>query len=73
MYNTLKIGVFGMIEGKKQDITHKKKSAHDDDYEEEEAHGDMAMIRSGTSVSTSEKVMSAEQRIKELEKQNADL
>jgi len=63
MYNTLKIGVFGMIEGKKQDITHKKK-AHDDDYEEEDAHGDMAMARSGTSVSTSDKVMSAEQRIK---------
>ena len=64
MYNTLKIGVFGMIEGKKQDITNKKKSAQDYDYEEEEAQGDMALARLGTSVSTSEKVMSAEQRIK---------
>ena len=42
MYNTLKIGIYGMIEGKRE--THPKKQNDDDDYfEEPESHRDSTM------------------------------
>ena len=39
MYNTLKIGIYGMIEGKRQ-VTKKKREDDDESFSEEEAQGE---------------------------------
>merc|ERR1712060_230983 len=70
MYNTLKIGVYGMIEGKRPT----KKTKDDDDiFDKEDAQGEGSFMKQTTSVGTKSKIMSAEERIKELERMNADL
>lgn len=75
MYNTLKIGIYGMIEGKRQ-VTKKKREDDEESYSEDEAVGDYKMPglgKSGTSVSSNSRMQTAEERIRELEKLNAEL
>jgi hypothetical protein len=74
MLNTLKFSVYGMIEARADGIAPKKKVVEqkDDDYlEEEEAEG--GLQKQTTSISTKDKMSGSEDKIKALEKQNAEL
>ena len=72
MYNTLKIGIYGMIEGKRQPVQKRKSHANDDaESSEEEAKGEdktPTFSRQTTSSATKARVQTAEERIKELER-----